>query len=71
MKVKLTYNLPDDDTAYYQAVRAAYLASALWDISQYLRKVDRYETGDDIDKIRETFYDILTQYDINLDSLIE
>ena len=44
---------------------------ALWDISQYLRKVDKYETGDDIEKIRETFCEILTRYDINLDNLIE
>ena len=71
MKAKITYNLPEDDRAYHQANKAEDMAMALWDISQYLRKVDRQETGDDIEKIRETFCDILTRYDINLDNLIE
>jgi len=71
MKARITYNLPDDNTAYRQANKALDMAIALYDISQYLRKVDRHDTGDDIEKIRETFYDILSQYDINLDSLIE
>ena len=71
MKVRITYNLPEDNSAYHQANKSEDMASALWDISQYLRKVDRYDLPDDIEKIRETFYDILTQYDINLDNLIE
>jgi len=71
MKAKITYNLPEDAAAYRQANKALDMAIALYDISQYLRKVDRYDTGDDIEKIREMFYDILSQYDINLDNLIE
>ena len=54
-----------------RVIHAEDMAMALWDISQYLRKVDKYETGDDIEKIRETFCEILTRYDINLDNLIE
>ncbi len=71
MKAQLTYNMPEDRLEFDRAIRADDMASALWNISQYLRGVDKYETGDDIEKIRETFYDILTQYDINLDKLIE
>ena len=71
MKAKLTYNLPKEEKDFNMACKAESLASALWGIEQYLRSVDRHETGDDIEKIRSEFYTILTQYDINLDNLIE
>jgi hypothetical protein len=71
MEVILKYNLPEDEKEYSVAFHASNMAMALWDISQYLRHVDRQDTGDDIEKIRETFYDILNEYDINLDNLIE
>ena len=71
MKAKIIYFLPEDELDYNRANKAFDMASALYVISQYLRKVDKYETGDDIDKIREKFYEVLTSYDINLDKLIE
>ncbi len=33
--------------------------------------IDKYETGDTIEQIREKFYNILSNYDINIDNLIE
>ena len=71
MKAKLTYNLPEDEKDFNMACKAGDMASALRDVGQYLRNVDRRETGDDIEKIRKEFYDILTHHDINLDNLIE
>lgn len=71
MKAILEYDLPDEEKLHLMAVRSFDLAMALWDVDQYLRKVDRHDTGDDIEKIRDTFYDILTAYDINLNKLIE
>ena len=71
MKAKLTYTLPDEEKAFLRTTHSTNMALALWDISQYLRKVDKYDTGDDIEKIREEFYNILNSYDINLDNLIE
>ena len=71
MKAKITYNLPEDAGAYKIACKADDVASALFDISNYLRGVDKYDTGDDIEKIRGKFYEILSDYDINLDNLIE
>jgi hypothetical protein len=71
MEVILKYNLPEDNLEHNRAFHASNMAFALWDISQYLRKVDRHDTGDDIEKIRETFYVILNDRDINLDNLIE
>jgi hypothetical protein len=71
MKAILKFNLPEDALQYRHAFHAEDLAIALWEVSQYLRGVDKYNTGDDIEKIRENFYDILNSYDINLDNLIE
>ena len=71
MKAKLTYNLPEEEKDFNMVCKAGDMASSLWAIEQYLRYVDRHETGDDIEKIREEFYEILTQHDINLDNLIE
>ena len=71
MKATLRYKLPKDNLEYVRATKAEDLAMALWDISQYLRGVDKYDTGDDIGKIRGRFYEILSEYDLNLDNLIE
>ena len=71
MKATLKYNLPEDEKDFNMACKAGDLTDALWGIEQHLRSVDRRETGDDIEKIREEFYNILTRYDINLDNLIE
>jgi len=71
MKAILKFNLPEERDLYKAAFHSSDMAMALWDISQYLRGVDKYNTGDDIEKIRESFCDILNTYDINLDNLIE
>ena len=71
MKARITYNLPEDNLAYDRSYKASHMASALWDISQYLRTVDKYESGHTIEQIREKFYSILSDYDINIDNLIE
>lgn len=71
MKATLRYNLPEEEKDFLRAAKALDLALTLWDIQQYLRGVDKWNTGDDIEKIREKFYDILNEHDINLDKLIE
>jgi len=71
MKAILKYKLPKDEKAFNRASKAEDMVSALWGIEGYLRSVDKYETGDDIEKIRNEFYTILSKYDIILDNLIE
>ena len=56
---------------HLRAVKSLDLAMSLFDVEQYLRGVDKHETGDDIEKIREEFYRILNKHDINLENLIE
>ena len=71
MKAKLIYNLPDEIDLFMLASKGLDLAMALFEIEQYLRGVDKYDTGDDIEKIREEFYEILEKHDINLDNLVK
>ena len=71
MKAKLTYNLPEDEKAFVVASLSNNLLLALWEVEQYLRKVDKYETGETIEEIRNEFYRILDTHNIHMDNLIE
>ena len=71
MKATLTYNLPEEAYEFKRASQSLELTSALWNISQYLREVDKYEAGHTIEQIREKFHGILLDYDINLNNLIK
>lgn len=71
MKARLTYNLPEEEKDHLRAVKSLDLALALWDIEQYIRSVYKHGLGDDIEKIRDNFYTILSKHDINLDKLME
>lgn len=71
MKAKLTYKLPKEEKEHLRAVKSLDLSLALWQIEQYLRDIEKNDKEYHIVNIRETFYDILGKYDINLDNLIE
>ena len=73
MKAKLTFNLPDDQHEWDNAVNANSMYLALWDISQELRsmwKYQAYNTEEEyaiVETIRDKFYEILQEHNINLD----
>lgn len=73
MKAKLTFNLPDDQHEWHNAVNANAMYLALWDISQELRsmwKYQAYNTEEEyaiVETIRDKFYEILSEHNINLD----
>lgn len=73
MKAKLTFNLPDDQHEWHNAVNANSMYLALWDISQELRsmwKYQSYQTEEEyaiVETIRDKFYEILQEHNINLD----
>ncbi len=72
MKAKLTFNLPDDKHEWENAIRANDMYCALWDLSQELRtmwKYKEYKTDEEyaiVDSIRDKFYEILSEHNINL-----
>jgi len=73
MKAKLTFNLPDDQYDWDNAVNANAMYLALWDLSQELRsmwKYQQYKTEEEyaiVETIRDKFYEILQEHNINLD----
>jgi hypothetical protein len=72
MKAKLTFNLPEDQADFDFAVQGSNMYAALWDISQELRTLCKYEELDAkewamVERIRAKFYEILDDHQIKLD----
>ena len=71
MKAILEYSLPEEEKEHLRATKSSDLALALWDIEQYLREIYKWKREYDIETIRNHFYSILADHDINLDNLME
>ena len=72
MKARLTFNLPEDQAEFDLAIQGSRMYSALWDISQELRTLWKYEELSDeewkmVERIRNKFYEILDENQIKLD----
>lgn len=72
MKAKLEFNLPDDQNEFDMAVQGGNMYAALWDISQELRTLWKYEELSEeewkmVERIRDKFYEILGDHQISLD----
>jgi predicted nucleotidyltransferase len=72
MKAKLEFNLPEDQAEFDFAIQGSKMYSALWDISQELRTLWKYEELKDdewkmVERIRDKFYEILNDSQIQLD----
>ena len=68
----MTFNLPEDQAEIDFAVQGGRMYSALWDISQELRTLWKYEELSDeefkiVERIRNKFYEILDENQIKLD----
>ena len=72
MKATLEFNMPEDHAEFDFAVQGGKMYSALWDISQELRKLWKYEELSEeefkiVERIRDKFYEILDENQIKLD----
>lgn len=72
MKATLEFNLPDDQHEFDLAIQGSKMYVALWDISQELRTLWKYEELSDeefkiVERIRDKFYEILDENQIKLD----
>ena len=72
MKAILEFNLPDDQHEFDLAIQGSKMYVALWDISQELRTLWKYEELSDeefkiVERIRDKFYEILDENQIELD----
>jgi hypothetical protein len=73
MKAKLIFNLEDvdDQVAFERCSKSLDMALALFSFSNKLRSIEKYGSGEeDIESISKDFYDILQEYNINLEKLI-
>lgn len=71
-KVTIEYNLPDEQHEYEVAMQATKSQSFLWGFSQQLRSWQKYhhdfKSADDaLDKIREEFYRLLNEHNVDID----
>lgn len=68
MKSILEFNLPEDKDDFDMAVKAPNYYNALWDLSNKIRGLDKYEDKESItiDELRKLFYDTLEDNDIQL-----
>jgi hypothetical protein len=72
MKAILEFNLPEDQHEYDVVLQAQKTHSFLWDFSQQLRSWRKYhhdfkDANDALDQIREEFYKLLNEHQVNID----
>lgn len=72
MKAILQFDLPEDQNDYEIAVQAPKVQSFIWDFSQQLRAWQKYHhdfksANDALDQIREEFYRLINEHNINID----
>ena len=72
MKATIEYNLPDDQFEYDCAIKSMKMWHALIEVKAELRAIWKYEELKEnefemIERIREKFFEILADNEINLD----
>ena len=72
MKATIEYNLPDDQFEFDNAVKSNKMWHALTEIKDELRRIYKYEDLKEnqyemVERIREKFFEILQENEINLD----
>jgi hypothetical protein len=72
MKATIEYNLPDDQFEFDNAVKSNKMWHALTEIKDELRRIWKYEELKEnqfemVERIREKFFEILQENEINLD----
>ena len=72
MKATIEYNLPEDQFEFDNAVKSNKMWHALTEIKDELRRIYKYEDLKEnefemVERIREKFFEILQENEINLD----
>jgi phage-related tail protein len=72
MKAIFEFDLPEDQHEYDVMNQAIRMQKAMWDLSEALRSWEKYghqfsDARDAVVKIREEFYTILNNYEVNID----
>ena len=72
MKATFEFDFPDDEREYEVMNQAHKMQRVLWEFRQQLLEWEKYghqftDTSDAVVKIREEFYKILNNYQVNID----
>jgi len=72
MKATFEFDFPEDEREYEVMNQAHKMQKMLWEFSQQLREWEKYghqftDASDAVIKIREEFYKILNNYQVNID----
>ena len=72
MKATFEFDFPEDEREYEVMNQAHKMQKVLWDLSEALRTWEKYghqftDARDAVIKIREEFYKILNNYQVNID----
>lgn len=72
MKATFEFNLPQDQRQYEVMNQALKMQSFLWEFSEQLRAWYKYDNvftdaNDAVSKIRDEFYRLLNNYEVNID----
>ena len=72
MLVKFEFNLPEDQHEYEVMSQASKAQTFLWEFSQQLRSWYKHghqfkDADDAVDNIREQFYQLLNEHEVNID----
>ena len=71
MQAILKFNLPEDNVEYLTTVKAANLASIIFDFDQWLRDYHKYDVPiGDAEIVRNKLREIMADYDLSFDSSI-
>ena len=71
-KITIEFTLPEEENEYKVMSKAQDAQRMLWDLSQQLRSWQKYghefkDADDALDKIREEFYKLVNEHDVNID----
>lgn len=72
MKARFEFDLPEDQREYDIMNQSLKSQSFLWEFSQQLRAYEKYghnfkDANDAVSRIREEFYTMLNNYEVNID----
>ena len=72
MKAIIEFNLPEDQNYYDVANQSPRMLALLWDLSEQLRSWYKHghdfkDADDALYNIRETFYKLINEHDVNID----
>lgn len=74
MKAKITFNLPDEETEFRDAINGNSYKAVIWELDQYLRSQLKHhdlseEVGEKVLEIRDELRSILDTHSITMDQI--